>query len=176
MDNSSTKTETQICSLCCDPQPIGMFYRGRRRCKACLLKQGRKYYSTNKSEQKRKKRMVRKRHRLVTNEHNRQKHKELKIAAFDAYGGRECKWCGDVDISALSLDHVDNDGASHRRTTIRSRASLYRWLKKHRYPSEPRLQVLCMGCNWAKKMNGILPLSRKDCMRPRKEILAWQMI
>lgn len=98
----------------------------------------------------------------------------LKKAAFEAYGGCECKWCGEVDFQLLCLDHVNNDGSKHRKETGKG-TSFYRWLKTHNYPSG--LQVLCWNCNMAKQFNGgVLPENRKDKLRQKsEEAMAWQM-
>lgn len=67
--------------------------------------------------------------------------------------GRGCKVnC----IEILELDHINNDGAKHKRKTGRS-ASLYLWLITHNFP--PIIKVLCPNChkarhrkvNWFKK-------------------------
>jgi hypothetical protein len=62
-----------------------------------------------------------------------------------------CAHCSFSDIRALSVDHIDNNGAEHRQTVIRDRAShaLHRWLKKNNYPTG--FQVLCMNCQLIKR-------------------------
>lgn len=80
----------------------------------------------------------------------RRQHRELKVAAYAAYGGFQCACCGEETEAFLSLDHVNNDGAEHRRTT--DRRNLYRWLRDNGYPDG--FQVLCMNCNFGKARNG----------------------
>lgn len=77
----------------------------------------------------------------------------VKLEAFDAYGGRACVCCGESEVKFLSLDHVNNDGNVHRATTKR-RGVRYPYLKKMGWPNDPPLQVLCMNCNWGKRING----------------------
>jgi hypothetical protein len=76
--------------------------------------------------------------------------RKLKDAAYTAYGGYICRCCGETLVPFLSLDHINNDGANHRRSV--KRRNLYKWLKRQGYP--PGFQVLCMNCNFGKARNG----------------------
>lgn len=77
----------------------------------------------------------------------------LRDAAYEAYGGKRCVCCGETTEQFLSIDHVHNDGAKHRREEMNgSSTAIYRWLKKNGYP--PGFQVLCMNCNFGKARNG----------------------
>lgn len=76
---------------------------------------------------------------------------------FNAYGGMKCACCGETTEMFLTIDHINNDGASHRRAISNSPdngkgANIYGWLKKNNYP--PGFQVLCMNCNHGKARNG----------------------
>ncbi len=80
-----------------------------------------------------------------------------KDAAFNAYGGYKCNCCGETIKQFLSIDHINNDGAKHRKElTGDSRRgggnNLYIWLKRNKYPAG--FQVLCMNCNCGKYRNG----------------------
>ena len=91
---------------------------------------------------------------------------QLKTMAFQAYGGCECKWCGDDDMLALSIDHINNGGTKHRKEI--AGVNICCWLMNHCYP--PGFQVLCMSCQCAKHLNGgVLPLNRKDKFRKLKD-------
>ena len=95
-------------------------------------------------------------HRRKQNQY-RAKQKEyqqsLKRAAFMAYGGCWCNCCGEAGFQFLTLDHVNNDGAAHKQAAeISSGSTMYRWLKKHGYPSG--FQVLCYNCNCGREANG----------------------
>ena len=93
-------------------------------------------------------------------------YEQYKIPAFEAYGGFECLWCGEIDKNVLELDHIKNDGAQHRKEI--GSGSTYKWLKKHNYPAGI-LQVLCANCNLAKRINGgILPENRYNLHRNNK--------
>ena len=72
----------------------------------------------------------------------------LKEAVFNHYG-KFCACCGEKEEKFLSIDHVYNDGASHRKTMG---VNVYEWLRNNNYPSN--FQILCRNCNWGKYVNG----------------------
>ena len=76
--------------------------------------------------------------------------RKLKDAAYAAYGGYRCACCGETIEAFLSIDHVNNDGAHHRRLV--DRRKIYKWLARNGYPKD--FQVLCMNCNFGKARNG----------------------
>jgi len=85
----------------------------------------------------------------------KRRREELKQRVYDAYGGAHCNCCGETMRRFLTMDHIDNDGALHRRTIgggKPSSRSLYAWLIASGFP--PGFQVLCMNCNWGKARNG----------------------
>lgn len=73
----------------------------------------------------------------------------LRIDAFNAYGGPFCRCCKEDTLEFLEIDHINNDGAEHRRKMRKQLAWnwIYSWLKKHNYPKG--FQVLCSNCNKA---------------------------
>ncbi len=77
----------------------------------------------------------------------------LRHQAIMAYGGYRCACCGEGEPTFLTLDHVHNDGARHRRRygTFTSIPILLE-LRKHGYP--PGFQVLCSNCNHGRHRNG----------------------
>lgn len=84
----------------------------------------------------------------------RKRNREFRLAALEAYGGK-CTWCGEEDEDCLVIDHVNNDGAAHRREIEprngKARGAghlIYRWLAKYDYPGG--FQVLCANCNMKK--------------------------
>lgn len=74
----------------------------------------------------------------------------LKLEVFEHYSkdGIECQECGFKDIRALCLDHINGDGAEHRRKVGNS-YKVYMDLKRKGYPSG--YQVLCSNCNRIKE-------------------------
>lgn len=84
---------------------------------------------------------------------------KLKLAAITHYskGMMACALCGfNQDIDALCLDHINDNGAAHRKelkcggrnsragTTMYERLKTLGWL--------PGLQVLCANCNTIKEI------------------------
>lgn len=114
----------------------------------------------------------------------RDKRIALKMAAFDAYGGRFCACCGENIPDFLTIDHIHNDGAEHRKKiekdpTARmyrrlpsadkpsgrgSGGTMYEWLKRNGYP--PGFQVLCFNCNWSKSRHLVCPHKRENPLEP----------
>lgn len=85
----------------------------------------------------------------------RQRWIELKAIVFDHYGGFICACCGERGVRFLTLDHINNDGAAHRKQLDddkRSTRKMYQWLVEHDFPVG--FQILCMNCNWGKSQNG----------------------
>lgn len=89
----------------------------------------------------------------------RDRHQEQKREAMEAYGGR-CACCGESELVFLAIDHIDNDGAEHRRESGMGKGPrAYRWLRDREYPSG--FQVLCHNCNYAKS-RGVCPHQSRE--------------
>lgn len=75
-------------------------------------------------------------------------------ALFAAYGGYVCACCGETERQFLTLDHVNNDGAAHRRALGGQcgMRHVYADLKRRGFP--PGYQVLCFNCNLGRARNG----------------------
>jgi hypothetical protein len=75
---------------------------------------------------------------------------------MQAYGGWVCACCsfdGTHLHSMMSLDHINNDGAAHIRSLGgRGNGVVWRDLVRRGFPEG--FQVLCMNCNFSKKLNG----------------------
>lgn len=76
----------------------------------------------------------------------------LRAQVIEAYGGAACACCGETQQRFLTIDHVNNDGAAHRRSIGGGSHKVWAWLKRNNYPSG--FQVLCMNCNFGKAQNG----------------------
>lgn len=81
---------------------------------------------------------------------------KLRKEVHGAYGDK-CQCCGEQNTKFLTLDHINNDGASHRKTlTSNGGAALLRWAIKNNYPHS--LQLLCYNCNCGRFRNdGVCP-------------------
>jgi hypothetical protein len=86
---------------------------------------------------------------------------KIKNAAYDHYG-RMCRCCGETRPEFLTIDHVNNDGAAHRRAIGRG-VVIYKWLRDNGYPSD--FQVLCWNCNLAKYHYGSCPHESRTDVR-----------
>lgn len=85
---------------------------------------------------------------------DRKRHEKDRAAALSAYSDTlSCSCCSEARLPCLTIDHVNNDGADHRRE-IGSGAAIYSWLKKNAYPGG--FQTLCWNCNSGKRL-GLCP-------------------
>jgi hypothetical protein len=76
-----------------------------------------------------------------------------KCEAINKYGGK-CVCCGVTHIAFLTIDHINNDGFSRRKTEGVG-TSFYRKLVCS--DVDATLQVLCANCNMGKRMTGVCP-------------------
>lgn len=77
-----------------------------------------------------------------------------KDRVFEHYG-ESCGCCGESTRVFLAIDHIENNGAQHRREVNVSGDSVYRWLVRNDFPEG--FQTLCHNCNWAKYALGSCP-------------------
>jgi len=92
-------------------------------------------------------------------ERGRDYRRHLRMEALLTYGGK-CTCCGEWRYEFLTIDHINNDGAEHRRKLANGRdrwkaKNIYVWLKENDYPEG--FQVLCTNCNCAKAWHGYCP-------------------
>jgi hypothetical protein len=144
-------TKELKCSACKEVLPTSAFSKHRShprgyqyRCKKCTHIQydtgGRREYHAQ----------YIKGHKEEITKREKQFRKNLKREVFNYYG-KVCACCGESHIVFLTLDHINEDGAEHRRK-IGAGEAIYRWVKKNKYPSG--FQVLCFNCNFAKSNGG----------------------
>lgn len=78
----------------------------------------------------------------------------LKTRVFEHYSQERvcCACCGESNMAFLTLDHINNDGAEHRRKIGRGFYQTLTWIKQNNFPEG--FQVLCYNCNQAKKTHG----------------------
>lgn len=81
----------------------------------------------------------------------RTRYLRVKRRVYQAYGGPICACCGEADERFLTLDHINNDGAAHRKE-VNPGMQLYRWLEDQGFP--PEYQILCFNCNHGRYLNG----------------------
>lgn len=142
----------KICKKCGETKNESEFYRRDNRwlmgsCKVCTFAQIRAA---------RIKRMANPTLRDKSNASGRERARRIKLAVLAVYGNA-CACCGETEITFLSIDHVDNNGAAHRRDTgVSSGHKFYRWLIRNEFPEG--FQTLCMNCQFGKAQNkGVCP-------------------
>jgi hypothetical protein len=96
--------------------------------------------------------------RSAKNKQSREYYARCKAAALAYYSNGSmrcaCRSCPETMQEFLTIDHVNNDGAEHRKKNPAA-ISLAPWLVSHGFPEG--YQVLCFNCNIAKGINGRCP-------------------
>jgi len=91
----------------------------------------------------------------------------LKWVALTHYSSTppRCACCGETMFEFLTLDHIDGNGAEHKKEIMKQTGwkgvPLYTWLASHGYSKG--FQVLCFNCNAAKGQRSCCP--HKDPQR-----------
>ncbi len=78
------------------------------------------------------------------------------VMMYYSNGTMKCACCGETHIEFLTIDHINNDGAKHRKDINSGGGhSFYRWLINNNFPQGYR--VLCFNCNCSLGMYGYCP-------------------
>jgi hypothetical protein len=146
--------DPKICTKCkiAKPRDTGYYWRKRDRCVSAECKECTKARTKEFGRRPHVKKRV--------NAQAKIQRGKLRSQVFNAYGGFICACCGESEPAFLSIDHIHNDGAAHRKQVLGSRTMsgymTYKWLRKNGFP--PGFQVLCMNCQHGKRMcRGICP-------------------
>lgn len=154
---------TKKCTDCKLVKPWAEFYMNRQRqkpicrCKECSKIHAKKHRAAE-DPLRREAELAKQR------EYQRNISAELKKTVLTHYGDCKCSRCGINDIDVLTLDHIDNDGAEHRRSISKSNkrnvgsTTIYRWIVKNGFP--PEYDVLCFNCNIKKHLERLRGLSQ----------------
>jgi hypothetical protein len=74
---------------------------------------------------------------------------KIRAEVIAAYGSKcSCSGCDIVDPRFLTLDHVNDDGAEHRKL-LNAGSQVYLWAKRNGYPDS--LRLFCWNCNCARQ-------------------------
>ena len=91
-------------------------------------------------------------HRESTIDHVHEVHRAYSVSIrekiLDHYG-RFCACCGETELKFLTIDHINNDGATHRKK-VGHGAGFYRWLINNNFPEG--FQTLCWNCNCGRRL------------------------
>jgi len=115
-------------------------------------KYSKKYYKTHKEQHHQRMKKWREEHKKEVKEY--QKKSRMQVLIHYSGNPPKCACCGEDHLEFLSIDHINNDGAEHRKT-VDSGTQICRWLIKYNYPSG--FQILCHNCNMSKGFYGICP-------------------
>lgn len=77
-----------------------------------------------------------------TRHERRNQYQEQKAIVLRHYGG-ECEGCGENEPDVLTVDHIEGNGAEHRKEVPASQ--IHAWLIRNEFPKGFR--VLCFNCN-----------------------------
>lgn len=106
--------------------------------------------------------------------------RSLREKIFNHYGAA-CVCCKEDTNEFLTLDHINNDGATHRMSIFgRNKTGgypFYLWVIRNNYPDD--LQVMCMNCNMAKRIYGKCPhkvKSCEECGEPMQMLGEWSLM
>ena len=145
-DNQSAKN----CTTCKIDKPIGQFYRHAR------YKDGRKSQCKD-CQRKSDKTGLERRARWG---------KKCRMRALEHYGGSppRCHCCGEHRIEFMEIDHLNDNGAQHRRELNRP-GGIDEWLAINGLPDG--YCVLCSNCNISFGRHGYCPHERDGTGRGR---------
>ena|SRR5208337_2775928 len=116
-------------------------------CKVCIAAHNKQYYALNADRERKR---------------AKEKHLREKRIVVDHYGGC-CTCCDELELVFLQIDHIENDGAAHRKACKVTGSSIIWWLIKNNFP--PGFQILCANCHQAKTAGVTCPhkLSKSSC-------------
>ena len=111
------------------------------------------YYRDNKKEILERLAKYRQSHKKEEKDRKHRVYLEQRLIVMNHYGGK-CAFCGNTNVNHLCIDHINNDGAEHRKTIGRQ---ICRWLIKNNFPDG--FQVLCYNHNAEKQFSGTQTLA-----------------
>jgi hypothetical protein len=127
----------------------------RSRCRECVSAQKKDHYERTRTEQRPRRLAYQRNNRERLYAYNakwqRERHATLRAEMLAAYGAK-CACCGESEPVFLELDHVNNDGAAHRRE-MGNCDQVMLSLRARGWPRDG-FQILCCNCNQGKARNG----------------------
>jgi len=159
---------TKTCYTCKQTKSIDEFWKNKNRydgcqiyCKICQRKVNDKWIASHPAVQKE----VRLRHKNKDVASYLEKHRKRNARSRNKLInevfmvlGNACACCGETERSFLCIDHINNDGAEHRKlrgasAKGRNGVDIYVDVRKEGFPRD-RYQVLCFNCNMSKYRKG----------------------
>lgn len=75
---------------------------------------------------------------------------KYRVLSLYSRGEPKCAQCGELRIACLSIDHIQGDGAEHKKLIGgKTGTQFYLYIEENYDPD--RYQVLCMNCQWIKR-------------------------
>jgi hypothetical protein len=126
----------------------------KRRAKGLCHKCYRKLYAKKRAERdpqwrSREGKKMYQKHKTNYADRQRERHRNLKWLVIEQLGGK-CACCGETTMEFLTVDHINGDGAAHRKSIANTaRASslmIYKDIRNQGFPRD-KYRVLCFNCN-----------------------------
>ena len=131
------------------------FDKLKSRCRTCTKEAKKEHYSRTRPQQRERQLRYQQENRERLYAYNakwqRERNAALRAELLEAYG-KKCNCCGERERIFLDLDHINNDGAEHRRE-LGNGTQVMLALKAQGWPKD-RYQLLCCNCNQGKARNG----------------------
>jgi len=121
--------------------------------------QSRLWYQNHRGQKLQYEKEYRKKHHDLLSQKNHILYLRLKQQVLEHYshGKPKCAVCGEDNFDLLVLDHINNDGKTHRlHNHIEPGTQTYVWARKNNFP--PIFQVLCAYHNNANQVK-LLPVN-----------------
>lgn len=131
------------------------FDKLKSRCRVCVSSVKAVHYTRTRAQQRDRRLKYQRDNRPKLYAYNsawqRRRNASLRAEMLAVYGAA-CSCCGEREPIFLDLDHINNDGAAHRRE-VGNGAQVMLELKAQGWPRD-RVQLLCCNCNQGKARNG----------------------
>jgi hypothetical protein len=151
------------CSRCSVEKPLNDFYTDKSKkdghhsvCKECTKADRKARYEADPETHKTRMKAWQKANGAKIAARHRRRREEL----IEAYGGR-CTCCGQTGYEFLTIDHVNNDGAEHRKKVGEGASAIINYLRARGYPKEG-FRLLCWNCNCARGIYGYCPHEKES--------------
>lgn len=145
-------TQLRMCFSCCIEKPAEVFSKAKpNSCKECITAKAKQRYHDSPAERERMRVYAKARyqeHREEMREYGRAYYAKNLAAAVAVYGGC-CARCGSTD--RLEFDHVNGDGAEHRKRE-HNQLMLRRIARTSARLPDVELQLLCHAHHWEKTL------------------------
>jgi hypothetical protein len=155
----------KTCRRCLESKPLDDFYSDRSKpsglsnhCRECVKRYQRLRREAETPEQREQRRTYLREYARAKADERRARYAQMREQALAVYGPH-CACCGESQPEFLTFDHIDGDGADHRRQDSTA-TSIVLWLARRNYPTDAGIQVLCFNCNCAKGIHGACPHER----------------